>query len=89
MSEAEWDTMMDSVFKRLVPKVLYFVGEHTSHLGEQTDSEATGSSVRRKKCQRCDQPATIHTTELVRGEWIGLDLCDRHAREHFSGDDAP
>jgi len=93
LSDAELDDMIGSTFKRLVPKVLYFVGECTSRGVEHTfrgdkppDSRTIYPSVGRKRCQRCDQPATFHITEITGGEWIAFDLCERHAIEHLTGE---
>jgi hypothetical protein len=34
------------------------------------------------KCCECDEPATCHVTELLKGEPIILHLCERHAHRH-------
>jgi protein arginine kinase activator len=43
------------------------------------------------KCQKCDNPATFHITELTDGKPQELHLCEEHAREYLtsSGDEQP
>jgi len=36
------------------------------------------------KCQKCDEPARIHITEITGGVPEELHLCEEHAREHLN-----
>lgn len=35
----------------------------------------------KRKCDKCDQPATHHSVEIIKGEKIEKHLCDLHAAE--------
>ena len=41
---------------------------------------ARGSTVKRK-CDKCDRPATHHSVEIIKGQKIEKNLCDEHAAE--------
>ena len=88
LSDVQVASMLDSIFERLPPKVHYSIGECALPGVTGLDFRIPRHSlpVGRKRCQRCAQPATFHTTELVRGKWTALALCERHAREHLTGD---
>ena len=36
----------------------------------------------KRKCDHCDQPATHHSVEIIKGKKIEKHLCDLHAQEH-------
>ncbi len=38
------------------------------------------------KCQKCEQNATFHITELTGGKPVELHLCQKHAREYLQGE---
>lgn len=40
------------------------------------------------KCQKCDQKATFHITELTGGKPQELHLCEEHARDYLTQSDA-
>ena len=40
------------------------------------------------KCQKCDQKATFHITELTGGKPQELHLCEEHARDYLTQPDA-
>lgn len=35
----------------------------------------------KKKCDRCDKPATHHSVEILKGQKIEKNFCEEHARE--------
>ena len=35
----------------------------------------------KRKCDRCDRPATHHSVEIIKGQKIEKHLCDAHAQE--------
>lgn len=35
----------------------------------------------KRKCDRCERPATLHSVEIVKGEKIQINLCDVHGKE--------
>lgn len=35
----------------------------------------------KRKCDKCDRPATYHSVEIVKGKKIETNLCDEHAAE--------
>ncbi len=37
--------------------------------------------VNKRKCEKCDQPATHHSVEIIKGQKIEKHLCDLHASE--------
>jgi len=37
--------------------------------------------VNKRKCEKCDQPATHHSVEIIKGQKIEKHLCDLHANE--------
>ena len=41
------------------------------------------------KCQKCSKPATIHITEIIDGSPMEFHLCEDHARQQLSSDEAP
>lgn len=41
------------------------------------------------KCQKCDNPATLHVTEVVDGNHVGYSLCETHAGEFQSSSGMP
>lgn len=36
------------------------------------------------KCQKCNQPAELHVTEILDGKPVEIHLCREHAKEYFS-----
>ena len=35
----------------------------------------------KRKCDKCDRPATSHSVEIIKGQKIETHLCDKHAAE--------
>lgn len=38
------------------------------------------------KCQNCSKPATLHITEIIKGEAHELHLCEEHARRYLKSE---
>jgi protein arginine kinase activator len=39
------------------------------------------------KCQKCSKPATIHITEIVKGNPLEFHLCEDHARQQLTAEE--
>ena len=39
------------------------------------------------KCQKCSKPATIHITEIVKGDALEFHLCEEHARQQLASEE--